>query len=77
MNVEVHLQRIRKGKTSSSLVGVVPDLEVESYEEALKHPEVREMIIQAYGKYFQLTMYCFKGRNLEVTEVEITKSKAI
>lgn len=77
MNVEVHLQRIRKGKTSSSLVGVVPELEVESYEEALKHPEVREMIIQAYGKHFQLTMYSFKGRNLEVTEVEITKSKAI
>ena len=77
MNVDVHLQRIRNGKTSPALVWLVPDLEVESYEEALKHPEVREMIIQAYGKHFQLTMYCFKGRNLEVTEVEITKSKAI
>ena len=77
MNVDVHLQRIRNGKTSPALVGLVPDLEVESYEEALKHPEVREMIIQAYCKHFHLTMYCFKGRNLEVTEVEITKSKAI
>lgn len=77
MNVDVHLHRIRNGKTSPALIGLVPDLEVESYEEALKHPEVREMIIQAYGKHFQLTMYCFKGRNLEVTEIEITKSKAI
>ena len=77
MNVEVHLQRIRKNKISYNVAGVVPSIEVESYEEALKHPEVREMIIQAYGKHFQLTMYCFKGRNLEVTEVEITKSKAI
>ena len=77
MNVDVHLHRIRNGKTSPAFIGLVPDLEVESYEEALNHPEVQEMILQTYGKHFKIKMYAVKGREVELVEVEITKSKAI
>ena len=59
MNVEVHLQRIRKGKISYNLSGVVPSIEVESYQEAFDHPEVQQMIQEAYGRYFALTFYTY------------------
>jgi hypothetical protein len=35
------------------------------------------MIRQTYGKHFKITMYAVKGREVELAEVEITKSKAI
>ena len=61
MNVEVHLQRIRKGKISYNVAGVVPSIEVESYQEAFDHPEVQQMIREAYGRRFHITFYTNKG----------------
>lgn len=61
MNVEVHLQRVRKGKISYNVAGVVPSIEVESYQEAFDHPEVQQMIKEAYGRRFALTFYTYEG----------------
>ena len=61
MEVEVHLQRIRKGKISYNVAGVVPSIEVESYQEAFDHPEVQQMIKEVYGRRFALTFYTYEG----------------
>ena len=61
MEVEVHLQRIRKGKVSYNVAGVVPSIEVESYQEAFDHPEVQQMIKKAYGRRFHITFYTYEG----------------
>jgi len=71
MEVEVHLQRIRKGKISYNVAGVVPSIEVESYQEAFDHPEVQQMIKEAYGRRFALTFYTDEG----MYAVEVIKTK--
>ena len=79
MNIEVHLQRIINGKTSYNLAGIVPNIEVDRYEEVINHPEVQEMIRKASGRHFNLTMYATiikdKKETLEVTDMEIFKPK--
>ena len=81
MEVEVQLYRFRNGKPSTNLIGIAPDINVGSYEEAVNHPEVREMILQAYGKHFMLVMWGTLRRSKETmfqkVEVEVTKSRAI
>lgn len=79
MNIEVHLQRIINGKTSRNLAGIVPNIEVDRYEEVINHPEVQEMIREASGRHFNLTMYATiiknKKETLEITDMEIFKPK--
>lgn len=79
MNIEVHLQRIINGKTSHKLIGVIPNIESDSYEAASYHPKVQEMINKAYGKHFLMTMYAkisVGGREgIEVTSIEVKKTK--
>ena len=72
MKLEVHLRRVRKGKSTYTLAGVVPSIEVESYEEALKHPEVREMIRDAYGSCFHITFYSNEGmKTFEIKKIKL------
>ena len=72
MKLEVHLQRVRKGKSTYTLAGVVPSIEVESYEEALKHSEVREMIRDAYGSCFHITFYSNEGmKTFEIKKIKL------
>ena len=71
MEVEVHLQRVRKGKISYNVAGVVPSIEVESYQEAFDHPEVQQMIKEAYGRHFALTFYTNEG--MQVFEIKKRK----
>lgn len=79
MNIEVHLQRIINGKISYNLAGIVPNIEVDRYEEVINHPEVQEMIRKASGRHFNLTMYAkisVGGREgIEVTSIEVKKTK--
>ena len=61
MKLEVHLRRVREGKSTYTLAGVVPSIEVESYQEAFYHPEVKQMIRDAYGSCFHITFYSDEG----------------